>query len=160
MLLAAILVAAGMLWETNDLLEENQDHPWISAEHRVSPIQYDEYGDPIATSERPRELSYAKLWSSPLSRVGFTFLLALAIGSLARTLINGVLALCVVICLAVLLVGQGHVLEWLRPDGQPGFLSSAWAWLRGESGGIFAFLMDSPHLSVSAVLGGVIGLLR
>ncbi|MDF1753906.1 MAG: hypothetical protein P1U89_14080 [Verrucomicrobiales bacterium] len=159
MIFIALLTGmAGMLWETNDLISENPNHPLIAPEASLMNLQYDEYGDPYARSERIKPLSYAKIWSSPLTQVCLAFIVAIVIGSLFRSLIRGVLTLLAVISLAALLVGRENLIDQLMIRDTSTMLDPAKDWLVTQSEIARQYFVSSLHSTLAVATGLFMGM--
>ena len=164
-LLWAFLVSiAGMIWETNDLVEEHREHPFFSAKSRLQGVSagYDEYGDPYALSkpERHRSLPYARIWSSPLTRAAFSFFLALLAASLFRGLLRGAVTLLALLFLAGWLTGRESFVAIFSEYDGVNLAKSAQIWIADRADLIKDFLWDSLPSAGAAAVGFVMGLLK
>lgn len=155
--IAVVVCLAGVLWESNDLIQENQD--FFSGERGLVAVQYDEYGDPLALA-KTKELPYAKLWSNPITRAGFVFILAFIIGSLIRSLAGGSLALILMIVLTAVLMGQGAFFEIFNQDASPGFLKNAGGWLVDQSDHAKQWFITYAEVAGAGIVGLLIGVFK
>lgn len=156
--IALLICVGGILWEVNDLLQENQNHPLINPGSDLTPMRFDENGDAYAIA-KPGALPYAKIWSNPLTRISFIFMLALIMGSLVRGLTRGVVVLVVLILLTIVLCGQSSVLNY--PFGNTGgSFKAIFESVSANSGPIRAFIFSYLEIIGAAGVGLFFGIFR
>jgi hypothetical protein len=151
---------AGMLWETNDLIGENQDHPVISPELHLTHAGFDPYGDPYARPGRAKPLPVGNVLTSPVTQLSFAFVITMIIGSLFRSLISGSFALVALIAVVVLLVGRENVIEFFQNQDSRSFVDSTGQWIADHTENVKQFLWNSLPSAFVAVTGLVMGLMK
>ena len=155
-----MIALAGMLWQTNDLIDENPNHPVLSPNGGVPESRFDEFGDPYAMHKDSKPLPYAKIWSSPITRIAISFFLALLVGSLFRSLAKGSMTLAVILILISLLVGRQAVFDFLAQCKDPDLFDSAKTWITDQSGSVKNFVRNSLPSTGAAAVGLILGLLK
>ena len=157
-----IISLGGILWEANDLIDENRGRSSYSSETAISLRSYDEYGDPYAVSRTPPPppVRYAKLWSSPISMIGFSFLIAILVGSLFRSLVKGVVSLILLLLFIGFAVGQGGLLQLFDGSFGRDFFNSVGNWIHDKGGAVGQYARSYLPASSAAVVGFVMGLLK
>ncbi len=157
-LAAFVVTVGGVVWEANDFFEERGG---LAAGAMVG-AEFDEFGDRLAVSpESVREarlepaIRYAAVFDSPVFFVGISFLGALLVGSLFRSIARGMVMLVVlVMALAAVFVirTSGGV------DGEA--LALVGDWLADHFFSLKQLVLSS--ISVATALGGgfVLGLLK
>lgn len=157
---ALMLAVAGMLWQTNDLIDENPHHPMLSPEAGITTSRFDEFGEPVALAKRPAPLPYAKIWSSPVTRIALSFFLALLVGSLFRSLAKGSVTLAVILLLISLLLGREMIFSFFQQHYDPDLFNSAKSWIVDQSGTAKSFIWNSLPSTSAATVGLIMGLLK
>ena len=157
---ALFLCIGGMLWEVNDLLDDNANHPLLSPEASVMNSRFDEYGDQYAIAHKAEPISYAKIWANPLTRMAFAFSLALLAGSLFRTIWNGAIAFILVILIGGFLIGKSTFLEAVDHIVLGRVIGPTWNWLLSEMQMVGQYFWQSMSAAIAAVVGLVLGLLK
>lgn len=156
--IAFLLCIGGVLWESNDLIQENGDY--FAPESGIAQMRVDEYGDPLAIS-KPKSLPYAKLWSNLVTRLSFCFILALVIGALIRSLVSGSVALVVTIIFTAMLVGQSAFFDLFKdPQVESGAFQEAFAWVKTQVTASSDWLMGSIELIAVGAVGFVMGIFK
>ena len=155
-----MVAVAGMLWQTNDLFDENPNHPVISPKSNVMRSSFDEFGEPYAVHKKPKPLRYAKIWSSPVTRIAISFFLAMLVGSLFRSLAKGSATLAVMLVLISLLVGRQAVFDFFAQFNDPDLFHDAQTWIAEQSGSAKVYLRNSLPSTGAAAVGLIMGLLK
>lgn len=148
-----------MLWEINDLVDSRHQAGVEPAANRVQ-VRYDEFGDPLAMSRAPEEVSFRGLWTSPVILFSVIFVFSVVVANLLRNLVGSNTVLLGIFVISLLILGRGDLGFLFNGREFDEVLSSIFSWFGSKRSFVVRAFTEYLPAALAVVSGWIIGLLK